>query len=76
LRQWTYCTAWKFLGSGSLHDRKNVYLMGPDRAGVIEGKREIEEKKGFLDPKPTALTDSSPSMIQVGINPADFPWLL
>jgi hypothetical protein len=46
--------------------------MGPDRAGVIEGKREIEEK----DPKPAALADSNPSMIQVGVNPADFPWLL
>jgi hypothetical protein len=22
---------------------ENVYLMGPDRGGVIEGKREIEE---------------------------------
>jgi hypothetical protein len=26
---------------------ENVYLMGPDRAGVIEGKREIEEKEDF-----------------------------
>jgi hypothetical protein len=26
---------------------ENVYLMGSDCAGVIEGKREIEEKKDF-----------------------------
>jgi hypothetical protein len=26
---------------------ENVYFMGPDRADVIEGKREIAEKKDF-----------------------------
>jgi hypothetical protein len=47
---------------------ENVYLVGPDRAGVIEVKREIEEKEErLLDPKPTAFPDSSPPRTQVGI---------
>jgi hypothetical protein len=26
---------------------ENVHFMGPDRADIIKGKREIEEKKDF-----------------------------
>jgi hypothetical protein len=45
---------------------ENVYLMGPDCADVIKGKREIEEKKDLWIQNPTTLADSSPPTSKQG----------